>query len=183
MAKRESATSWFAILTYGRYLKLKKDGLPRIDRAKLKAESRTDGRKVFASHLRRHPFRAYRCRTRALKLTVNEKKTAIRHLGEGIPLLGVVIRRRTISIQTGRLTRLKAKVKAATSRNSPVNLTKVIRDLNPVLRGFTRYTVAGAAYEARTVRFCEKAGYPVVRWILTLLDYRFELNDFLTQSG
>ena len=30
--------------TYGRYLKLKKDGLPRIDRAKLKAESRTDGK-------------------------------------------------------------------------------------------------------------------------------------------
>lgn len=30
--------------TYGRYLKLKKDGLPHIDRAKLKAESRTDGK-------------------------------------------------------------------------------------------------------------------------------------------
>ena len=30
--------------TYGRYLKLKKDGLPRIDKAKLKAESRTDGK-------------------------------------------------------------------------------------------------------------------------------------------
>ena len=74
-----------------------------------------------------------------LKLKVNEEKSAIRILAEGIPHLGVVIRNRTISIQDSRLARLKAKVKAITKRNSPVNLAKVIRDLNPVLRGFANY--------------------------------------------
>ncbi len=35
--------------------------------------------------------------------------------------------------------RIKAKLKAITRRNTPVNLAKVIRDLNPVLRGFVNY--------------------------------------------
>ena len=74
-----------------------------------------------------------------LKLKVNEEKSAIRALGEGIPYLGVIIRSHTISIQDSRLARFKAKVKVATKRNSPVNLEKVIRDLNPVLRGFANY--------------------------------------------
>lgn len=74
-----------------------------------------------------------------LKLKVNEEKSAIRTLGEGIPYLGVVIRNRTISIQGSRLSRFKTKVKAITKRNSPVNVQKVIRDLNPLLRGFANY--------------------------------------------
>ena len=74
-----------------------------------------------------------------LKLKVNEEKSALRTLNEGIPYLGVVIRRRTISIKECRLSKFKTKVKAMTSRNSPVNLEKVIRDLNPVLRGFANY--------------------------------------------
>ncbi len=74
-----------------------------------------------------------------LKLKVNEEKSAIRTLSEGIPYLGVIIRGRTISIQDSRLARFKAKVKAITKRNSPVNLEKVIRGLNPVLRGFANY--------------------------------------------
>lgn len=74
-----------------------------------------------------------------LKLKVNEEKSALRTLSEGIPYLGVVIRSRAISIKECRLTKLKAKVKALTRRNSPVNLEKVICDLNPVIRGFANY--------------------------------------------
>lgn len=74
-----------------------------------------------------------------LKLRVNEEKSALRTLGQGIPYLGVVIRSRAISIHKSSLRRLKARVKAITRRNSPVNLEKVIRDLNPVLRGFANY--------------------------------------------
>lgn len=74
-----------------------------------------------------------------LKLKVNEEKSALRTLGQGIPYLGVVIRNRVISIQERSLRRFKAKVKAITRRNSPVNLEKVICDLNPVLRGFANY--------------------------------------------
>lgn len=74
-----------------------------------------------------------------LKLKVNEEKSATRTLGQGIPYLGVVIRSRVISIQKDRLRRFKAKVKAIIRRNSPVNLEKVISDLNPVIRGFAHY--------------------------------------------
>lgn len=74
-----------------------------------------------------------------LKLKVNEEKSAIRTLDEGIPYLGVVIRNRSISIQESRLTKFKAKLKVITRRNSPVNLEKVVRDLNPLLRGFANY--------------------------------------------
>lgn len=74
-----------------------------------------------------------------LQLKVNEEKSAIRTLSEGLPYLGVVIRIRTISIQEKRLAEFKTKVKAITRRNSPINLERVIRDLNPVLRGFANY--------------------------------------------
>jgi RNA-directed DNA polymerase len=74
-----------------------------------------------------------------LKLKVNEAKTAIRTRGKGIPYLGVVIRTSSVSIQRGALDGFKTKVKAITRRNSPVNLEKVIRDLNPVTRGFANY--------------------------------------------
>ena len=42
-------------------------------------------------------------------------------------------------IQGKKIARIKAKLKAITRRNMPVNLAKVIRDLNPVLRGFVNY--------------------------------------------
>lgn len=74
-----------------------------------------------------------------LKLEVNEAKTAIRTRSRGIPYLGVVIRTSSVSIQRGALDSFKAKVKAITRRNSPVNLEKVICDLNPVTRGFANY--------------------------------------------
>lgn len=90
-----------------------------------------------------------------LKLKVNEEKSAIRTLSEGIPYLGVIIRSRTISIQDSRLARFKAKVKAITKRNSPVNLEKVIRDLNPVLRGFANYF---------RIANCRKALRSIAEW-------------------
>ena len=74
-----------------------------------------------------------------LKLKVNEQKTTIRRLSEGIPYLGVTIWNYTVSVQESSLRSLKTRVKAITRRNSPVNLEKVIRDLNPVIRGFANY--------------------------------------------
>lgn len=91
-----------------------------------------------------------------LKLTVNEAKTTIRTLSKGIPYLGVIIRTTSVSIQESRISRFKAKVKAATRRNSPVNLEKVIRDLNPVLRGFANYF---------RVANCKRAFEDLTQWI------------------
>lgn len=74
-----------------------------------------------------------------LKLTVNRQKTEIVHSGEGVKFLGVVIHTVYTCIREERIRRLKDKVKKITRRNSPVNLVKVITDLNPVLRGFANY--------------------------------------------
>ena len=74
-----------------------------------------------------------------LKLTVNRQKTEIVHSGEGVKFLGVVIHTVYTRIREEKIRRLKDKVKKITRRNSPVNLAKVITDLNPVLRGFANY--------------------------------------------
>jgi len=74
-----------------------------------------------------------------LLLTVNQEKTHISHSMKGIKFLGVSIHSSFTRIQRAKIKSFKAKVKAMTRRNSPVNLAKVIKDLNPVLRGFANY--------------------------------------------
>jgi len=74
-----------------------------------------------------------------LHLKVNERKSRIVHSREGAPYLGVKIGSRYTRIQDEKIQQFKDKVKRITRRNSPVNLEKVISDLNPVLRGFANY--------------------------------------------
>jgi RNA-directed DNA polymerase len=74
-----------------------------------------------------------------LLLTVNVEKTHVTHAARGVKFLGVEIGTRWIRIQRKKVTAFKEKVKRITRRSSPVNLVKVIRDLNPVLRGFANY--------------------------------------------
>jgi group II intron reverse transcriptase/maturase len=74
-----------------------------------------------------------------LKLTVNTSKTHIAHSDEGVKFLGVEIFKEYTRIQEKKLVSLKAKLKAITRRNTGKNLAGVIRELNPVLRGFVNY--------------------------------------------
>lgn len=74
-----------------------------------------------------------------LRLTVNREKTHINHSMKGIKFLGVSIHSDFTCIQKAKIKSFKEKVKAMTRRNSSVNLAKVIKDLNPVLRGFANY--------------------------------------------
>lgn len=74
-----------------------------------------------------------------LKLTVNREKTHLVEASQGVKFLGVQIHTSWTGIQDKKINAFKAKVKAITRRNSPVNLTQVIDDLNPVLRGFANY--------------------------------------------
>jgi len=74
-----------------------------------------------------------------LKLTVNQQKTHIVHSSKGVKFLGVVIHTRNTRIQEDKVKGLKEKVRKISRRNSPVNLEKVIKDLNPVIRGFANY--------------------------------------------
>jgi group II intron reverse transcriptase/maturase len=74
-----------------------------------------------------------------LCLTVNKEKTHLVHASRGVKFLGVEIGLQWTRIQAKKIAAFKAKVKALTRRNSPVNLEQVIQDLNPVLRGFANY--------------------------------------------
>ena len=74
-----------------------------------------------------------------LRLTVNVEKTHLVHASRGVKFLGVEIGLTWTRIQAKKVAALKAKVKAITRRNRPVNLKQVIADLNPVLRGYANY--------------------------------------------
>lgn len=76
---------------------------------------------------------------KALKLTVNRNKTHIAHSSEGIKFLGVEIGSQFTRIQEKKLQGFKTKVKKLTRRNQGQNLTAVIKQLNPVVRGFANY--------------------------------------------
>jgi hypothetical protein len=74
-----------------------------------------------------------------LKLTVNRDMTHLTTAREGVKFLGVVIGSVHTRIAGEKVAAFKAKVKAITRKTSPVNLAKVIADLNPVLRGWANY--------------------------------------------
>jgi group II intron reverse transcriptase/maturase len=91
-----------------------------------------------------------------LRLTVNREKTHISHSFKGVKFLGVSIGSAMTRIQRRKVRVFKAKVKAMTRRNSPVNLKKVIADLNPLLRGFANYF---------RIANCKKEFSRLMRWI------------------
>lgn len=74
-----------------------------------------------------------------LKLKVNRDKTHLAHSSEGVAFLGVEIFTNYTRIQKKKVVAFKQKVKGITRRNQGRNLTAIIRELNPVLRGFVNY--------------------------------------------
>ena len=83
-----------------------------------------------------------------LKLTVNQTKSHIAHSNEGVKFLGVEIGSRYTRIQPKKLAGFKKKLKQMTRRNGGKPLELVIKELNPVLRGFSQYfRIANATRE------------------------------------
>ena len=74
-----------------------------------------------------------------LKLKVNAEKTHLVHSDEGVNYLGVAIHASYTRIQEKKLRAFKAKVKQITKRSQGQGILGVIRDLNPLLRGFVNY--------------------------------------------
>ena len=74
-----------------------------------------------------------------LKLQVNGEKTHLTQSRRGVNFLGVVIYSHYTKIQPKKLSLFKQKVKAMTKRNSGRPLASVIKQLNPLLRGFAQY--------------------------------------------
>ncbi|MCW7755470.1 group II intron reverse transcriptase/maturase, partial [Desulfobotulus sp. H1] len=91
-----------------------------------------------------------------LKLTVNRTKTHITSRRQGVPFLSVRIYPRYIGIKEERIKAFKEKVRRCTRRNTPVNMEKIIRDLNPLLRGYANYF---------KVANCKKLFGSVMAWI------------------
>ena len=91
-----------------------------------------------------------------LKLKVNQEKSTIVHSDEGVSFLGVVLFTEFTLIQKDKLKRFKDRVRKITRRNSPVNMEKVIAELNPVSRGFTNYF---------RIANCNKQFYKLAQWI------------------
>jgi len=74
-----------------------------------------------------------------LKLKVNETKTHVTSVYVGVEFLGFVIRRKSLGIQSKRLKRFKVRIRQITRRNSGRPIEVVIKELNPVLRGWMNY--------------------------------------------
>ncbi|SUQ35760.1 RNA-directed DNA polymerase [Vibrio alginolyticus] len=74
-----------------------------------------------------------------LKLTVNQTKSHTAHSDDGVKFLGVEIGSQYTRIQTKKLVGLKKKLKQVTKRNGGKPLSDVIKELNPILRGFSQY--------------------------------------------
>jgi len=91
-----------------------------------------------------------------LKLTVNQTKTHIIHSFRGVKFLGVVIHTGFTRIKEDKVKTFKDKVKKITRRTSPVNLETVIKELNPVCRGFANYF---------SIANCKKVFDRLIRWI------------------
>lgn len=74
-----------------------------------------------------------------LKLKVNEQKTHLTSIDEGVEFLGFVIWRKFLDIQAKRLKRFKDRIRQITKRNAGRPIERVIKELNPVLRGWMNY--------------------------------------------
>ncbi|WP_414149978.1 group II intron reverse transcriptase/maturase [Acetobacterium malicum] len=74
-----------------------------------------------------------------LKLKVNETKTRLSSVREGVTFLGFVIYAKYLVINPKRIKRFKDKIRNITRRNAGRPLEKVIKELNPVLRGWLNY--------------------------------------------
>lgn len=74
-----------------------------------------------------------------LKLKVNNKKTKLTNVHEGVEFLGFVIYSKTLSANPKRIKRFKDKVRKITKRNSGRKLEAIIKELNPVIRGWMNY--------------------------------------------
>ena len=74
-----------------------------------------------------------------LKLTVNPTKSHITHSDYGVRFLGVEIGSQYTRIQPRKLEGFKQKLKQMTRRNGGKSIEEVIKQLNPLLRGFSHY--------------------------------------------
>jgi len=72
-------------------------------------------------------------------LTINQEKTHIANVTNGVKYLGFLIFRKYVLVDGKRVKMFKDKIRRLTPRNSGRNLSTIIRLINPVLRGWSNY--------------------------------------------
>lgn len=74
-----------------------------------------------------------------LKLKVNEKKTHLTNIDEGVAFLGFVIKGDYLLVHPSRIEKFKDKIRLVTKRSAGRKIQEVISELNQVLRGWINY--------------------------------------------
>ena len=74
-----------------------------------------------------------------LKLTVNREKTKLTNDRKGVAYLGFIIRNKAVSIHPENIKKFKDRIRELTPRNHGKNLTTIIKELNPVIRGWANH--------------------------------------------
>lgn len=74
-----------------------------------------------------------------LKLTVNRDKTKTTSVYEGVEFLGFIIYRKWITVNPKRVKRFKDKIRNKTKRGTGRSMENIIKELNPLLRGWINY--------------------------------------------
>lgn len=97
---------------------------------------------VFAkskSEAGRYKVIATKILQKELKLTVNQEKTHISNINDGVPYVGFIIKRNYISIHPKRIKKFKDKIRELIPRTSGLNVETIVKRLNPVIRGWCNY--------------------------------------------
>lgn len=74
-----------------------------------------------------------------LKLVINKEKTHITSVYKGVSYLGFVIRSKVVSIHPKKVKKFKDIIRELTPRNHGKNIEQIVKELNPVLRGWANY--------------------------------------------
>jgi len=80
-----------------------------------------------------------------LELKVNQAKTKLTTIWEGIAYLGFIITKQGVRVSPKSIKKFKEKIRALTPRNSGENLSMQIWDASQVMRGFANYFRIGQA--------------------------------------
>lgn len=74
-----------------------------------------------------------------LNLTVNKEKTKLTSVYDGVEFLGFVIYEKWLVVNPKRIKRFKDKICKKTVRGRGMKIEDIIKDLNPILRGWINY--------------------------------------------
>ncbi|HZK55640.1 MAG TPA: group II intron reverse transcriptase/maturase [Desulfosporosinus sp.] len=74
-----------------------------------------------------------------LKLTVNKEKTKLTNVYEGVEYLGFIILKKCLVVNPKRIKIFKDKIRKKTVRGTGRKMEDIIKELNPLLRGWINY--------------------------------------------